>query len=494
MKHGKIMITGIICFFLATLIGYPNLSNAKETSSSQYSEPNAIVEVIVQKRQGSDSQGILESVGGILVAETPMINGFVAKVSTKSLTKLGQQEGVLRYSISHPVGMTGDITKKIKIGDSNQLNHPVKIENSYKKIANADGASQKGKGVTIAVLDSGIGLDSFSKASLNVVSSVAINSNATTSDDLYGHGTHVAGIINGKGIKVDGIDANAVTGIAPEANLINVKLGDDQGNVSEIDLLLGLQWVYTFKNDYNIKVVNLSISSDTAESYINSPLSAAVEQLWLNGVTVVAAAGNDRINPNNINNSPANDPYIITVGAVDPNSNNEAKTSILAPWSKRGITAQGVHKPEVMAPGVDIISLLPEKDAILATQHPDAVIDSNYFEMSGTSMAAPVVSGTIALMLQANPSLTPNDIKSILLATDVPYQTMTDTTGIIDTKKAVEIAKDANKLAKIPKYNNTWPLSSYMLNSSGTLNWTKSSWGNVDWTKSSWGSLFSVGN
>jgi len=480
----------MVGLLLVTIIGYPKLFNTKETLNSQYSQINASVEVIVQKQQGSDSQAILQSVGGTLVAETPIINGFVAKVPENSLIKLGKQEGVLRYSISHSVGMTGDPVKKIKIGEKNKLNHPEKFENNYRKVSDADGVSQKGTGVTIAVLDSGVGSDSYSQSSLNVVSSIAVNPNATTTDDLYGHGTHVAGIINGKPIKgVAGIDPQAVTGIAPGANLINVKLGDDEGNVTEMDLLLGLQWVYTFKDDYNIKVVNLSVSSNTNGSYIDSPLSAAVEQLWLNGVTVVTAAGNDSINPTDIDYAPANDPFIITVGSVDSQGKNEAKSSILSKWSKHGFTAQGVHKPEIMAPGVDIISILPKKDAILAIEHPNAVINNNYFQMSGTSMAAPVVSGTIALMLEANPSLTPNDIKSILLATEVSYEDITDTTGVINAKKAVEIAKDVNKFTKIPIYNNQWPLSSYMVDSGATIDWTKSSWRNVDWTKSSWRSI-----
>jgi serine protease AprX len=480
------VIAGIGCLLLATLIGYPKLFNIKAISSeSQYSEPKTI-EVIVQKRQGSDSLPILQSVGGILVAETPIINGFVAKVPAESLAKLGKQEGVLRYTVSHSLSMTGEtgkIEKKLKIGEGNQFKRPEKLDNVYREIVEADAVREKGKGVTIAVLDSGVGSDSFSKTSLNVVRSIAINPNATTTDDLYGHGTHVAGIINGKGL-------NEVTGIAPEANLINVKLGDDQGNLTEIDLLFGLQWVFDFKDDYKIKVVNLSVSSDTAGSYIDSPLSAAVEQLWLSGVTVVAAAGNDRINPTDIDYAPANDPYIITVGAVDGKGQEKAQESELAQWSKHGVTAQGVLKPEVTAPGVDIISLLPKRDSVLAIEHPEAVINRNYFEMSGTSMAAPMVTGTIALMLEANPSLNPNEIKSILLATNVPYKNITDTAGVIDARRAVEIAKDAKMLAELPKYNNTWPLSSYMLDSGASIDWAKLSWTKLSWTKLSWTALW----
>lgn len=477
------MIAGIGSLLLATLIGFPNLLNINATSSeSKYSSEPKSIEVIVQKRQGSDSLPLLQSVGGTLVAETPIINGFVAKVPADSLIKFAQQEGVLRYSISQPVSLTGGFGRKIKIGEGSRFKSPEKFENDYRQLVEADAVREKGKGVTIAVLDSGVGADPFSKYSLNVARSIAINPDATTVDDLYGHGTHVAGIINGKGLK-------ETTGIAPAAKLINVKLGDDQGDLTEIDLLLGLQWVYDFKDDYNIKIVNLSVSSDTAGSYIDSPLSAAVEQLWLNGVTVVAAVGNDRINPAEVDYAPANDPHIITVGAVDGKGQDIARDAELASWSRHGFTAQGVLKPEVTAPGVDIISLLSGKDSVLATEHPESVINRNYFEMSGTSMAAPMVSGTIALMLEANPSLTPDEIKSILLATDVPYKNITDSAGVINARRAVEIAKDKRKLAQIPKYDNTWPLSSYMLDSGDSIDWAKLGWGNIEWTKLGWGSV-----
>jgi len=483
LKHRKKVIAGISCLLLATLIGYSNIVNVKAISSeSQYSAQKT-TEVIVQKRPGSDSLPILQSVGATLVAETPIINGFVAKVPTDSLIKLGQQEGVLHYSISHPVKVTADFGTMMKLGQGNQFRRPEKIENDYREIVEADAVSEKGNGVTIAVLDSGVGSDLFSKISLNVVRSISINPNATTPNDLYGHGTHVAGIINGKGL-------NDVRGIAPDAKLINVKLGDDQGVLSEKDLLLGLQWVYDFKDDYKIKVVNLSVSSETAGSYIDSPLSAAVEQLWLSGVTVVAAAGNSLTNPTDIDYSPANDPYIITVGAVDGKGQDKGQESELATWSKHGLTSQGISKPEVTAPGVDIISLLPRRDSILAIAHPEAVVNRNYFEMSGSSMAAPMVSGTIALMLEANPSLTPNEIKSILLATDVPYKNMTDTAGVINARRAVEIAKDPKKLAELPNYENTWPLSSYIVDSAATIDWAKVSWTKVSWTKVSWTALW----
>lgn len=479
--HKRIIFASIGILLLTTLIGYPRSYRSYETSDSIFSGQKAL-EVIVQKRQGSDSLPLIQSVGGVLLAETPIINGFVAKIPADSLPEFAQQEGVLRYTVSQPISLTRINWDQLMIGMGNQFSRPEKLDNVYREIVNADAVDEKGTGVTIAVLDSGIGFDPFSRAKLNVVRSIAINPNATTVDDLYGHGTHVAGIINGRGPGV-------VTGIAPSANLINVKLGDDQGNLTEIDLLFGLQWVYDFRDDYNIDVVNLSVSSDFAGNYLDSPVSAAVEQLWLNGVTVVAAAGNDKINPHDIDYAPANDPFIITVGAVDGNGQNEAQKSVLASWSKHGKTSQGVHKPEVTAPGVDIISLLPTQDSELAIEHPEAVINRNYFQMSGTSMAAPVVTGTIALMLEANPSLTPNEIKSILIETLIPYDSMLDGAGVINAQKAIEIAKDEEKLTELTNYDNTWPLSSYLIDSSSTLDWTKASWGYFDWTKASWGSF-----
>ncbi|MHB1653122.1 MAG: S8 family peptidase [Desulfitobacteriaceae bacterium] len=476
------LISAVLCysFILANIPTY--------TSSTQ------LVDVIVQKASHTPTHSLLQSVRGVLLAELPVIHGFIAQVPQNKLVQLGQERGVLRYSLNHPLQTTGAIAKKeIRIGQDNEFNRPGKLENIYQEMVKADDVHETGKGVGVALLDSGAGASKFSKSHLNLEYSYAINPLATTTDDLYGHGTHVAGIINGQGPK-------ELSGIAPEANLINVKLGDNQGNVSEIDLLLGLQWVYDFREKFNIKVVNLSVSSTESVSYIQSPLSAAVEQLWLNGVTVIVAAGNSKTNPNDINYPPANDPFVITVGSVDGNGKSSPRNAVLSTWSKHGKTSEGIAKPNVTAPGADIISLLSERNAILATEHPQAVIANNYLEMSGTSMAAPVVSGVAALMLEANPHLTPNQVKAILTKTSVPYKGMLDNAGVIDAKEAIKLAKDEKQLAALtPIEYNVWPLSKFMGDSGrsvdytkaswGSLDWLKASWGSMDWTKASWGSL-----
>lgn len=454
-------------------------------------ERQASTEVIIQAVDGSDPQAILQAVDGELVAELPVIQSFVARVPEAKIASLGSEQGVLRYSVNHPVYSASE--KKAKIGKDNDFKHPEKIDNIYRKMVKADDVKEKGRGVTIAVLDSGIGNDEYSKSELNIIKSVAVNPEASTADDMYGHGTHVAGIINGKGPK-------EVVGIAPEANLVNVKLGNDAGEVTEVDLLLGLQWVYEFKDVYNIKVANLSVSSTFAESYLQSPISAAVEQLWLNGVTVVVAAGNDKVNTSDVDFAPANDPYIITVGSVDGHGKDDPKDAELSSWSKHGLTKEGVAKPEVTAPGADIVSLLPDEEAILATEHPDSIINEHYFQMSGTSMAAPVVTGTIALMLEANPALTPNQIKAILAETSVAYHSMSDNAKVVNAKKAVNLAKDEKKLAELaPAGYNVWPVSEYVGSSGTTIDYAKLGWrlfGNsnyseqyLDYTKLGWRTL-----
>ncbi|WP_052947512.1 S8 family serine peptidase [Aneurinibacillus tyrosinisolvens] len=547
VKYRSLVIT-MLAIMLA-LLSVAIIPMTKTSAAQQ-------VEIIVQKEKGVDSLDLLRSAGGVLVAEIPLINGFIAKVPAANLAAFGEQKSVLRYSLNHPLqshsitdtaansaenanpvpaetsappvaedgkgtpaaetpvpesekpvpqeaaaapvqSPVGDIKvptavqsiqpmiagfkqRKEKIGKNNEFKKAGIVNNNYRKMVKVDKVEEKGRGVTIAVLDSGIGKDSFSTSQLNLIESAVINPEATTPYDTYGHGTHVAGIINAKG-------AGGITGIAPAANLIDVKLGNDNGELTEADLLYGLQWVYDFKDQYSIKAINLSVSSSVSQSYLASPISAAVEQLWLNGVTVIAAAGNDKVNPNDVNYAPANDPFVITVGAVDGNGKDKAKEATLASWSKRGSTAEGVAKPEVTAPGTDIVSLLPSSDAILAVEHPEAVLAGHFLQMSGTSMAAPVVTGTVALMLEANPSLTPNQIKAVLANTTQTYSGMTDNAGVIDAEKAVALAKDEQKLQSIaPGGYNEWPRSPYIGDNGKDIDYTKVSWNKVSWNKVSW--------
>jgi serine protease AprX len=430
----------------------------------------ALEEIIFQVKPGFDAQSYLRSIGGQVEQEIDLIDGFIAKVPANRLNQVKGQAGLMNVSESKKIEST-----TFKIGKENKMGKALGNRNTHKELINADEVNYTGSGVSVAVLDSGVAAIN----DLNVTKSFVINPQATTVDDLYGHGTHVSGIITGDSIH---------TGVAPKTNIINVKLGNDIGEVDEVDLLLGLQWVFDNKDEYNIKVVNLSVSSTINQSYKDSPVSAAVEQLWLNGVTVVTAAGNDQYNQSNINYPPANDPFVITVGAFDGVGKYLPSSIELAPWSKRCVTADHVAKPELNAPGVDIVSYLSSEKAILAKENPEAVYNNNYIEMSGTSMSAPVVTGAIALLLEANPNLTPNQIKFLLTQTAQP--TASEGAKIIDVAKAIELAKNIDYInhLDLSSYNN-WEQSEFVNTQDNTVDYSKFTWRSLEWLKFTWRSV-----
>ena len=222
-----------------------------------------------------------------------------------------------------------------------------------------------GQGVTVAVVDSGITdhMDFRADASnpnQALSSSSRIIPNAVFGDydspnDEYAHGTHVAGIVAGNGVASGG----KYVGIAPGVNLINIRVSNNEGMTYTSDLVDGLQWVFENKDTYNIRVLNLSINSTAPESYHNSPIDAAVEILWFNGIVVVVAAGNNGTadGPSTVY-PPANDPFVITVGAIEDRGTVPMDDDFVGVFSAYGTTGDGFAKPDLVAPGRNIVSLL----------------------------------------------------------------------------------------------------------------------------------------
>ncbi len=168
------------------------------------------------------------------------------------------------------------------------------------------------------------------------MASAVVHPDATSPGDQVGHGTHVAGLIAGNGNNRDSEDPldKRYLGVAPEANLINVKASDDQGNTT--DVINGLQFVVNKKAAYNIKVANLSLTSTVAQSYTIDPLAAAAEQAHFAGILVVAASGNS--GPNSVNFAPGNDPYVLSVGGADDRGTKDTKDDVIASWTSTGLT------------------------------------------------------------------------------------------------------------------------------------------------------------
>ncbi len=225
-------------------------------------------------------------------------------------------------------------------------------------------SGRTGAGVGVAVIDTGIAGDhadfrtSESNPASRVVANAVMHPDATNPGDGVGHGTHVAGLIAGNGTVRSSSDPrdNRYVGVAPQANLINVKASDDAGNTTVADVINGLQFVVDKKRDYNIRVVNLSLTSTVAQSYTIDPLAAAAEQAHFAGILVVAASGNS--GPDSVNFSPGNDPYVLSVGGADDRGTKDPRDDVIASWTSTGTTQDGFRKPEVMAPGARLVSTL----------------------------------------------------------------------------------------------------------------------------------------
>jgi serine protease AprX len=322
-----------------------------------------------------------------------------------------------------------------------------------------------GAGIGVAVIDSGItpwhddlGYNG-SNPKVVVVNGQRVRkfvdfvNGLTVPYDDNGHGTHVAGIIAGNGKDTYGARA----GIAPAANLISLKVLDDHGGGYISNVIAAFEWVVTNRGAYNIRVVNVSVGASVTESYMTDPLTLAAKAVVDAGVTVVTAAGNlgknattGKIQYGGIT-APGNAPWVLTVGGYSHEGTLARYDDKIGLYSSRGPTARDfAAKPDLVAPGTGIVSLSNPASLLYVTKAQYLLSGSlwngpnkPYLSLTGTSMAAPIVAGTVALMLQANPNLTPNLVKAILqyTAQDYRYDPLTQGAGFLNTKGAVDLAK-----------------------------------------------------
>jgi len=313
-----------------------------------------------------------------------------------------------------------------------------------------------GTGIGVAVIDSGAAAvhdDLMASAGGSVIDRfVDFVGGQDLPYDGYGHGTHVAGIIAGSGYDSSG----ARSGIAPGVRLTVLKVLDSTGNGYISDVIAALGYVVDHKDELNIRVVNLSVATGVYESYTTDPLTIAAETVVQNGVVVVAAAGNNGRDPSGHTRhsgitAPGNAPSVLTVAASSHMGTIDPADDTIAPFSSLGPAAiDNGAKPDLAAPGVGIESLSDFDGTMYSTRSryllPGTVTTSYlpYMSSSGTSMAAPVVTATVALMLQANSSLTPNAVKAILQYTATRhrgYDPLTQGTGFLNALGAVQLAR-----------------------------------------------------
>jgi subtilisin family serine protease len=399
--------------------------------------------VIVQFKDTPDVRAISDLRGDV-GRRLPRLRAQVAEIDNSALAALATDPRVERVALDRAAFATMERTGAA-IGAT----------------AARDDFEVTGRGIGVAVIDSGISGwhdDLYAPTPSSDANRVVHFRDFTDQglpgvpSDPYGHGTHVAGIIAGNGFDSGG----GRTGIAPGAHLVGLKVLDASGNGYISDVIAALDYAIAIKDVYNIRVINLSVGSAVTESYHTDPLALAAKRAVDAGIVVVAAAGNlgrgasGEVQFGGIT-APGNAPWVLTVGASSHQGTVVRSDDAMATFSSRGPTwIDFSAKPDLVAPGVGIESL-SDPFSTLYAKYPQLLLDGSvaswyrpYMSLSGTSMAAPVVAGTIALMLEANPKLTPNAVKGILEYTAQAWQAdspLASGAGLLNAHGALRLAR-----------------------------------------------------
>src|SRR5262245_4153388 len=315
---------------------------------------------------------------------------FAASLNRRDIEALASDARVISISPDRRVAATMDIAVPTVGGDRLQ---------TY--------LGYKGQGVTVAVIDSGV-MPTNSVAASRLAARIDFTDSLNVNDQ-FGHGTHIASTIAGSG------DKGSVRGMAPAAKIVSLKVLDANGQGFVSDVIRAIDWSIQNRAAYGIRILNLSFGHPPAESYATDPLAHAVERAWAAGLVVITSAGSRGRDGFFTINSPGNDPYVLTVGAMNDMNTAVRSDDVTTTYSSRG-PSYGDHilKPDVVAPGNKIVGALA-MGTTLPRLYPDRVVGRDRIELSGSSMAAAVTSGAVALLLERNPRLTPDQVKAILL-------------------------------------------------------------------------------
>ena len=455
--------------------------------------PSGKVRVIITRERSGNNDDDVRQHGGNVVRKLQLGNATAADLPVQALDALAAQPGVVRIAYDPPLVVQSldpvstccaqlQTEYPLAIGAASQWNAP---------------RSLRGTGIGVAVLDSGVrGTHPDFQNALQAGSRVVqvlngVSGSPGSGVDDNGHGTFVAGIIGGRGWGVPGVvPSGSYVGTAPDANIISVKIADTTGMSHVSDVIAGIEWVARNRQANNIRVLNLSLVSNIADSYRTDILDAAIELAWFQGLVVVVAAGNG--GPNARITAPANDPFAIVVGATDDKATATTADDSVATFSSYGTTVDLLSKPDLVAPGRHIVSTLSSPKDPLALGFPTHVVGGgNYISLSGTSAAAPVVSGLVAQLLQARPDLTPGQVKWLLTRTARPVGGPGAGAGYPDLGSAVNYPYRVSS-ANAGRMPNVYVLAAYLATISkawNTVSWESVSWDSVSWDSVSWDSV-----
>lgn len=486
---------------LAAIVAFPATASAKNLSAfvpqelMQHAQanPNATFNVIVRGRPGRNSASIAKDFGGVagkMKRAFYSINGVAGSLTGAQLVKLS--------SNNHVLSITPDAVLKTTDYQSQAVWPPATgVAPLWNTVGLLGQLLPAPQAPTIAIVDSGIDQSKVGDFGARVVAHVDFCSlcpAGTTGQDLEGHGTMVAGLAAGS--------SSTFGGVAQNANLVDLRTAGANGGSSTSDVIAASDWILQNRDRYGIKVVNYSMRGANPSSFRYDPLDAAVESLWFHGVVVVAAVGNYGVEntPQKIEYSPGNDPFVISVGAVSTNSTVSTADDTLAPWSAYGHTLDGFVKPEISAPGRWMIGPVPT-GATLPTTEPDRVVAPGYMWMSGTSLAAPIVSGAAAQVLARHPDWTPDQVKGALMATASPLPSVSGFAGgvgQVNAAAAAALTSPPNPHGNLdafvapdstgsPVFNgDSWQQAVTTQTDWSETNWSSTDWSETDWSETDW--------
>jgi serine protease AprX len=369
------------------------------------SSPNELVSVIVMSDSGADEAEKATKLLGKLEKRLGLIDGVAVELRAREIDKLERIPGltITENAPVRPQGYTSSQLWPHESGVTKLWTGP--------------------KAPAIAIVDSGIDATRADFLGRVIVNKSFVTSGVNSTGDGRGHGTFVAGIAAGS--------AAGYAGASPSSDLVSLDVLGDNGSGLTSDVIAAAEWIHLNHKQYNIRVANFSLHSGGTANFYNDPLDRAVEKLWFDGIVVVAAVGNYGLatGPSGVKHAPGNDPFVISVGAVDIGGTSRPVDDANAPWSAYGYTRDGFMKPEICAPGRYMVGPIPALST-LAAEKASKLQGLGYIELSGTSFAAPVVSGVAAQLLARNPSMTPDQVKGTLMRRARPSWTAPRTRAV----------------------------------------------------------------
>jgi serine protease AprX len=448
--------------------------------------------VIVQGQRGRSSEAVAEDLqatvgdGGHVPGirrRFVSISGVATDVTGAELVKLAALPSILAITRDAPVRLAQTTYT------SDQLWPYASGVAKYWQPSSVGGLAAP----AIAIVDSGV--DSSTDFGSRVRSVTITQQQPNSPGDGRGHGTFVASIAAG--------EAPGYAGAVPNADIVSLDVTDDQGMALTSDVVAAADWIYEHRDETGIRVANFSLSGTVPSSFQVDPVDKAVERLWLSGIVVVASAGNYAVDgqASGVRFAPANDPFVITVGATDVAGTRSTDDDVTAPWSAYGYTLDGFAKPDIGAPGRYMVGAVPASST-LALQWPERMVAPGYMQLSGTSFAAPVVAGAAAYLLAVHPSWTPAQVKGAIMSTAAPMSGAapgSSGAGALNAAAAVEVstAPDADGALNpfvVPDPNGgstpVFDAGAWAAAASADPNWATAYWGSAYWGSAYWGSAY----